>query len=1083
MSAGLNNLYNQANQARTLGNGQPPNLANVPDRLLQSASPQELNLLRTTKTNATVSDNAAAKCRTYSGVEGLRQLQKDQANRSFYDSGCGWRYKGTAGLNPTTNQGAIGSQQGPLFGGSGQPDEVSGGTKWYWDLQQAERDITTNMCKNVTKCNQLKYLGQNADICGYCKTTGAVIPVEKVNGRFQARFRGESVLTCEPQDIVTAGTGQCPPTEGFSGDMAGSSTNTGMAVRGNLREAFSTRTSREGFNGGASLDDLDSCTPPLTRDCVVLAARMAGCSDKGSLIQSLTAAPAGQDYDAILQKKLAFTSYKQVANPNITNAVLKDGSAALTTALDDFGRLVKDSESPSEKLRLSARDLCLQAGAFTGEEGFKGDFFGLAKSMNVRQARGIEEFAGYNFCAEMTNTSVINETNLSCVQADWQKEGGTEKGTSFPQLSMWKGKTYQAYLDYTKDLFNRMRSTDKTTNAAALKEFIGVDSFATAAGTILPRDDTTRGAETVWIDLGNAPAGGVIPVIMKCDLMLAKNGEVYPKITRKEDTGKYRVPSDNIGFINAFEMRPEVATQVAFNVTTDDGFMIGYNQNPFEGTAYRNFDWGSWRYQGPTAYTSGLYNITGVKDNTKNVFVTKWFQGGGAAVFDMKQIYKAIPQYPPYDNFKRYNTGEMVTHEGANYRFNNFIGAAGYGIGYPNVWTKINSAPIDQVKDQANSFADRTDMYLTQEPLAPWMQYEICTRPNAGSGNAVGFFEKRWNGPIAYAYWTNAQLPSFDVVSGSVAYQTDKQRRQGVPGGKPYASFTSRSWWHTKAYFAFNAFKTITLLVRPEATPAVGSFLSIFHHVNFKGFSTGVYFTNNGGGNYVFHFWNGSRATQVKAYPNEWNFIVFQYASDEGGLRAVQFDAERLETLKQDGGRRSFLDRLRTKQNATGGYLVGNAASNRENSGYLIMGASVSEYVDSANRWSWRPDSFVGDIAWIHGFRTFLDTDDLLKAELTQSWISRWPRGNIDGEQPLNIDPKNYQMYGSWIGTPIPVKDITYLPDGRPILMIEHGPYTKMVTLDNAQAKYYVGNIGQFDASKWNAYGDATGNYLNKKSA
>lgn len=944
MSAGLKNLYIQANQAQALGNPQPPNLANISDRTLQAASPSGLNLIQTTKVNATVSDSAAAKCRNYSGVTGLRQLQKDQANRSYYDSGCGWRYKGTSGLNPVVNKGAIGNAQGPLFGKSGQPDEVSGGTKWYWDLQQAEKDITTNICKNITKCKQLKLLGQNADVCGFCKTTGAVIPVERVGGRFQARFRGDSVLTCEPQDIVTAGSGQCPPNEGFRGDMGGSEMNQGMGVRGSLGEAFTTHSGRrEGFNGGASIDDLEQCTPPLTRDCVVLAARMAGCSDKGSLIQSLNSAPAGKDYDALLQKKLAFTAYKQTANPSITSAVLKDGSAALTTALDDFGRLVKDSESPSEKLRLSARDLCLQAGAFTGEEGFAtgGDHFGLAKGMDARQAHGIENFAGYNFCAEMTNTSIINETNISCVQADWRREGGTEKGTGFPQLATWKGKTYQAYLDSTKALFTKLRSTDKDINAAALKEFIGIDSFASTVG-VLPRDDTTRGAETVWIDIGDAGAGGAIPVILRCDVMLARNGSPIPRFYNRNEILQYRVNADNIALTSAFEIRPEVATRVTLNVGTDDGFMVGYNQNPFENTSFKNFDWGSWRYQGPTYYTSGQYNVTGVKDNTKNVFVTKWFQGGGQAYFHMR-------------------------------------------IGYNG-----------QMTDPANSFGERTNIYLTQEPLAPWMQYELCSRPNGDSGNAVGFFEKRWNGQAAYAYWNNKKIPSFDVVSGSVTFQTDVQRRQGVPGGKAFASFTSRSWWHTRSYFAFNGFKTITLLVRPMATPAVGSYVNIFHHVNFKGYSTGVYFTNTGGGNYAFHFWNGTTATQVKAYPNEWNLLVFQYVSDDGGLRAVQFDAERFENIRQDGGRRSFLDRLRAKQNATGGYLVGNPVSNRENSGYLVLGAGMSDYVDSNNRWSWKAESFTGDVAWIHGFRTFLDTDELLRTEINQTWISRWPR---DGEK------------------------------------------------------------------------------------
>jgi hypothetical protein len=39
--------------------------------------------------------------------------------------------------------------------------------------------------------------------------------------------------------------------------------------------------------------------------------------------------------------------------------------------------------------------------------------------------------------------------------------------------------------------------------------------------------------------------------------------------------------------------------------------------------------------------------------------------------------------------------------------------------------------------------------------------------------------------------------------------------------------------------------------------------------------------------------------------------------------------------------------------------------------------------------------SFLGDIAWLHGFRDFIASDSELYAELNQTWISRWP--NMDG--------------------------------------------------------------------------------------
>jgi len=175
-----------------------------------------------------------------------------------------------------------------------------------------------------------------------------------------------------------------------------------------LSEAFvSIRKGKEGF-ANLTLNDLDQCSePPLSRDCVVLAARMAGCSDEGTLISALNAAPGGGDFDAVLKNNPVYTAYKSVAAPGITNAVLKDGSVGLTTALDDFGNLVRNSQNGNSKLGLSARDLCLKKGAFDA----------------------------YDFCSEITPNTVISNTNIKCVEQNWQQSGGTPQGTGYPTLS------------------------------------------------------------------------------------------------------------------------------------------------------------------------------------------------------------------------------------------------------------------------------------------------------------------------------------------------------------------------------------------------------------------------------------------------------------------------------------------------------------------------------------------------------------------------------------------------------------------------------------------------------------------------
>jgi hypothetical protein len=59
----------------------------------------------------------------------------------------------------------------------------------------------------------------------------------------------------------------------------------------------------------------------------------------------------------------------------------------------------------------------------------------------------------------------------------------------------------------------------------------------------------------------------------------------------------------------------------------------------------------------------------------------------------------AIPAPPPnitdYDNFKVYAAGEIVLASNDFYRFNTFIGAAGYGpITHPSAWTKLSSQDL-----------------------------------------------------------------------------------------------------------------------------------------------------------------------------------------------------------------------------------------------------------------------------------------------------------------------------------------------------------------------------------------------------
>lgn len=887
------NSMRNANQAELIGNPRPPTMTAASSRLLSAASPPGVNLVDVMVVNNTASDAAAASCRQYNGIQGLRRLQADQANRTYYDAGCGWRYNAATGLS----QGALGTSRGPSL----SQDDLKNGTQWLWDLTAAEKTISTRVCQNVPKCSQMIYLRENADVCGYCKSTGTVIPV--VKGK--ARYSKDPNLSCPPADIITAG-GNCPA-EGF---------------RGGLGEAFQVSKRLEAFTN-IDYNAIEECdNSPLSRACVALAARSQGCSDKGSLIHALSSAHSGSSaaYDESLKANNAYAAYKTLSSVPITKATLADGSVSMQTALSDFANLAKDSNNSNRKLSLAARDLCVKKGAY-------------------------EE---YDFCSELNESTVINAGNLSCIQKTFKISGGTERGSKYP-TNAWIGKRFSDFNASLNSVLADVASKDKLRNATGIQNLIGVNTVEKFQGSAsipteitlnieLPANDDTRGTETVWFDWANETV-----VVLRCDLLLAKDsarngGKIHPHFGDWEQLKRnHQFPSPDFkAFTSAFEFRPTVADAVTFNVVTDDGFILSKNNNPFEQMNSAD-TWGSWQYQGPTAYTSPKFNIAA---STKNIFVTKWFNGGGQA------------------------TSLLNVKKGAEPSF--------------------------------MAACDRRDLYITQEPLAPWLQYEICSKKGT-----VAFQEKRWNGPVSFRWGDGKAYPSFDVQSGSVVTQTDAALRKDVPGGKGFMTFASSSWWHTTSYFHFTAFNTITLLVRPMATLANGGFGSVFHHCNLMNgaYSAGFYLYNRGG-QYTFGYGTNRGQSQVNlpVVMNKWNLVVIQYVGDENGVKGINFHVEGLATLQTDTRRRAFLAKLMSQQGAGGGgqVMIGNPNDNYVmNSGRLMLGSSGAPSYKAAGMNNWNSESFVGDIGWIHGFRNYIDSDELLQREINQTWISRWPEVGV----------------------------------------------------------------------------------------
>ena len=916
----------RVNQLEEIGMHLPPNMLSTDPSMLQSASPLFSDTLRV---DTSAQEAAVIKCREYTGMEGLRKLQAEQATNTVYEPGCGWMFQQSSGaVNPQINRGVFATYNKiPVIGKGENGDILTGPGFIETDLQKAEQRVADSMANALgNNCRNLEKLtSKNKPYFGYCKTTGRIIPITNTGGSVKAKYDniGNLMYNCAPSQIIPASSAP----SGCPGD-AFTNYNSG----GKSRD-MQLKPVREGLitQGFANLQDQYTCQTPFTRDCLIQNVRNAGCTDKGSVMTALYSSKSGAPYDGPLAENAAYKYYVNKTNMPIN--LFRDGSAADQEAANDILNALANASSDASVgpgVQSAARDLCLEAGYFTNT---------------------------YNFCGELNSTDKINAGNIECIQNLWRNGGGDSKGTEYPQIGKWNGKTLGEFITFRDSIKATMDNTNKQVQADAINKFIGTETYGTQISLDLDKNANTRGSEVIWMY-----TAGSAPVILRCDLMMASDGEGIPDINEGINqfgegpaqgawpTFKYKLglpAAENISFTTAFEYRPPTNTRIAFKVAVDDGFMIGYNQNPFQGTETKDLDWGSWKGQPVTTYTSGAYNID-TNAGKRNTFIIKYANHGGYGAFNMS----IADDFTNPTNFKRV----------------------------------------------AKDATAREHMYLTQEALAPWLQYEICSRPNGGRGTSLGFFEKRWNGPSSV---TNQY--SFDVISSGVTYQTDTNSILGVPGTKPYMTFTSQpSRWYTGAMFAYSAFKTITLMVRPTSQndPISGIFQHGQDPSSANARKCSLYLKSQGS-SAVFMLDVGSGTPQsAPCVLNAWNLVVIQYVDTDGyGIRAITINAAAYSELNtNDRARATFLEEIKSTQNSSASVktpIIRDVGDITRYSARLILGKPGWPSAGGAST------SFLGDIAWLHGFRNFIKTDSELYAEMNQTWISRWP--NMDGAASTGV--------------------------------------------------------------------------------
>jgi hypothetical protein len=351
---------------------------------------------------------------------------------------CGWIYqRGNPTDQPKVSQGALGTRNTP----AGFFTNPTG--KWYWNLDDAKRDIMADRCSALTDCKNVG--ATNYSGCAWSTTRGTGIPVDR-NGF--ALYPRDERLSAPQSSLITNPT-QCPPPPPPNSPQA---------------ELARSR---------------DVCAPMangrLSRDCILQQVTAAGCKTDGTLYTQLITAATPGNYASGLSSQLSYKKYQQLAKNPLLDTVVRDGTASAQTALSNFkGLAALSSEVKETALNYAARDLCLTVGVMDT----------------------------FDFCTELADGSLAPFA-LECLQKEFSKKGGQPAGNAYPtqfNKSSWDSLgTWKKVKDKIATLVAGTTSPVENTQREALKQFLGITREPYGP----PQISRIPGVEIIYFNRGN----------------------------------------------------------------------------------------------------------------------------------------------------------------------------------------------------------------------------------------------------------------------------------------------------------------------------------------------------------------------------------------------------------------------------------------------------------------------------------------------------------------------------------------------------------------------------------------------------
>jgi hypothetical protein len=693
---------------------------------------------------------------------------------------CGWIYNNA---DPNSGGGVYGNIDGPMV-------ETSTSGTWMWDLNAAKKRFHLYICNQMNSanndCTKLANYPANAGICGYCKSTRKFIPI---NGSVAA-YPGEANNACTASNVVTTAS-MCPrdprppPPPPDSPAYAAY-----VAARGVC----------DPLTNGA-----------LTRECLTITAKQAGCSDNGALITALQTGSDTNYIDSLMQNR-AYTTYQERSVTGLNATALKTGKMTVSNALTGFQDLFKDTTSTYDKgLKAAAFDLCVTKGS-------------------------LED---YDFCTELQPSS-IGPFSEECLQKAFKRADGQETGSLYPNsnnVAKWNtNNTWGDVLRAIQTLKDNSASTDRKIQQTAIRQFQGIPLDNKASPEFPLNTSGVRNVEIFWFtpdtDLKGASTYNTIFLGRRIRSQIPSLGGSSGIPGGVNTTGSF------VYFTN---IAVTTSTKIKLEFKGDSGFIFARNRGALIRGApsipmmndYKDYDKADFGNGVDVANQelSSLYNKFGnpasqmvgrtewtLRPNVPNI-ITGYYIGNGN---NYNIRYRELSDTPEYCGcygsssadaaIRIYSESECNTLGGNYYSNGECIIKSGGSF-------SAGCKPLNATQTCANVWGPIPGqmLYLIQDPYAPMISFNVMNANQQARYNCnYAFMDKRLSShKMKWSiYGGNGPTPS---------YSADGSDTPTYPLGMSFLRFVNGSGIMSQFLFKLYSFTTLVYIVRFTRLPTSGT--------------------------------------------------------------------------------------------------------------------------------------------------------------------------------------------------------------------------------------------------------------------